>query len=377
MSVYETIISENKAFIDTVWQNIDTKLEIIAPKIRGKLPHTTENGVYNDLSETVPECWTNGFWAGIMWLMYAATKKDVYKDAAIDSEGLLERAAADFDCLHHDVGFMWHISSGVHYRLLGDKKAKSRAMYMAASLASRYNLNTKAIRAFPDEKRERMVIIDSMLNIPLLYWASRETNDPRFRLIAESHADTTLANHVRADGSVFHIIEYDIRTGECLGAVRGQGTGIDSSWTRGQAWAIYGFVLSYIHTGKIEYLDAAKRISHYFIACVSQTDYVPAYDFRQAAESTDCDTSAGAIAACGLIEIAKQVPECEKSFYLNVAIKMLKALVERHCNWSMKEESILQGAAESSKRLNIPIIFGEYYLIEGIYKLKGFEPLFW
>lgn len=377
MSIYEKIIADNKEFIDATWEKLDNKLSIVAERNYDKLPFTTENGVYNDFSRTVPHAWTNGFWPGMMWLMYVGTRREEYKNTAIHAEELLEKAAEDFDILFHDVGFMWHISSGVHYRLLGDKKSKSRAMYMAASLSSRFNMNTRAIRAFCEPEREKKVIVDCMMNIPLLYWASRETNDPRFSLVAMAHADTTMNNHVRPDGSVYHILEYDIHTGECLGPIPGQGSGIESSWTRGQAWAIYGFILSYIHTGKKEYLDTAKRVAHYFIACVSQTDYVAQYDFRQDADSRDVDTSASAIAACGLIEIAKIVPENEKKLYLDVAIKMLKAIDAGWCNWSSETDSIVQGVAESPWRLNVDTVFGEYYFIEAFYKLKGFEPLFW
>ena len=216
-----------------------------------------------------------------------------------------------------------------------------------------------------------------MMNLPLLYWASEETKDPRFSFIAQSHADTAMKNHIRPDGSVAHVLEYDIETGEFLGVVPGQGTGLDSSWTRGQAWALYGFILSYIHTGKAEYLDTAKKVAHYFIACVSEYDYVAPYDFRQSDECDWVDTSASAIAVCGLIEIAKAVPDCEQPLYLNPAIKMLRALCEKHCNWTMEEDSILQNVASSAKKMNRPYIFGEYYFIEAFYKLKGFEPLFW
>ena len=377
MGIYEELVLAEKPYMEAVWEKIDKKMRLVAQRNYNKLPYSAENGVYKDLAQSCPHGWTNGFWPGIMWLMYVGTKEELYKDVAIRAEELLEKAAEDFDVLHHDVGFMWHISSGVHYRLLGDKKAKSRAMYMAASLASRYNLNTKAIRAFPNEDRERKVIIDSMMNIPLLYWASREAKDPRFSLIAQSHADTSIQNHVREDGSVKHILEYDLYTGECLGEVKGQGIGVGGSWTRGQAWAIYGFTLSYIHTGRQEYLDTAKKVAHYFIANVSGTDYVVPYDFRQAPDCTDGDTSAAAITACGLIELAKVVPENEKALYLKPAIKLVKVLVEQFCNWNPQEDGILQGGAVSAKSLNVAIIFGEYYFVEAIYKLIGMEPLFW
>ena len=378
MGTYETIISQNKAFIDETWQKIAEKMLVVAPRNANKLPSMSKNGVYNDHSEDMPDAWTNGFWPGMMWLMYAGTGNDMYKDIAIHGEELLEKGAEDFDLLYHDVGFMWHISSGAHYRLTGDKKPKSRAMYMAASLSSRYNMNTGCIRAFQESERESMVIIDSMMNLPLLYWASEQTNDPRFSLVAQSHADTCIKNHLRADGSVHHILDYDIRTGEMIGIHKGQGTGeSDSAWTRGTAWALYGYTLSYIHTHKAEYLDVAKNVAHFFMANVSQNDYIPQYDFRQSYESNDVDSSAGAIAACGLIELAKIVPENEKAMYLNCAIKMMKALTEKYADLTTNEDALLRGVAASPVVLDVTNVFGDYYYLEAIYKLKGFEPMFW
>jgi len=377
MDIYQAIIAENQVFIDETWEKIVNKLQIVAPKNRYKLPSRTANGIYVDYSKLHPDAWTNGFWPGIMWLLYVGTKDEMFKQAALCAEKLLAAGAEDFDLLYHDVGFMWHISSGVNYRLTGDKKAKSHAMFMAATLAARYNLNTQCIRAFQPKDQERMVIIDTMMNLPLLYWASRETNDPRFSLVAQSHADTAMRNHMRKDGSVYHVLEYDLYTGECLGPIMGQGTAVEGAWTRGQAWAIYGFTLSYIHTGKEEYLQTAKKVAHYFMAAVSETGYIPPYDFRQPAETDFLDTSAGTIAACGLIELAKQVEEQEKAMYLKCAIKMLQALEKKHCVWSLEDEAILQNVAISPKTQNVSGICGEYFLVEAIYKLKGFEPLFW
>lgn len=142
---------------------------------------------------------------------------------------------------------------------------------------------------------------------------------------------------------------------------------------------LYGFALSYIHTGKQEYLDTAKKIAHYFIACICD-DYLPKCDFRSPNEPVIYDSTAGAIAACGLLEIAKNVPEHEKKIYFNAAVKMLKALEENFCNWEEDEDSILQMGTEAYHReegKHIPIIYGDYYFVEAIYKLKGNTTLFW
>lgn len=263
--------------------------------------------------------------------MYVGTKNEQYRKVAEHAELLMDGALKNYNRLDHDVGFLWHISAGVNYRLFGGEGSYNRAMFAANTLAARYNDAGKFIRAWNGENRQGWVIIDCMMNIPLLYWASQALDDPRFKYVAMNHADTAMLNHVRADGSVYHILTYDANTGELLGPVDGQGYSPDSSWSRGQAWALYGFVLSYIHTGKQEYLDTAKKVAHYFIASVCD-DYLPRCDFRSPAEPVIYDTTAGACAACGLLEIANCVPEHEKRMYVNAAMNLLQALEANFCD---------------------------------------------
>lgn len=372
-----SLVEENKAWLDEVWEKLDKKLSVTAKKSFNKIPYTTIDGVHDDKSDdSAINWWTNGFWPGLMWIMYAGTKKDVYKDTAINGEKLLDGALKNYDGLHHDVGFMWHISAGNHYRMLGNKEARTRAMYAANVLAGRYNLKGGFIRAWNGDKTG-WTIIDCMMNIPLLYWASKETNDPRFAHIAKSHADMAIRDHIRDDGSVVHIVSHDIDTGEVVETFAGQGCAVGSSWSRGQAWAVYGFVLSYLHTGDIKYLDVAKKVAHYFIAACCD-DYLPKCDFRSTEEPVIYDTTAGAITACGLIEISRHVPENEKGMYLNAAVKMLKAMEEKFCNWEEDEDSILQyGTERYGNGEHMPIIYGDFYFAEAIYMLRDGEVKFW
>lgn len=374
------INEQTQNWVNEIWDKIDNKLTKVAPRTKDKLPYTTFDGVYNDFSqgESV-NFWTNGFWPGMMWLMYVGTKKDMYMEVAKNGELLLDKAFENFDNLDHDVGFLWHISSGVNYKLTGSKKSRERALYAASVLASRYNLNGKYIRACREEGRQGWAIIDCMMNIPLLYWASKEISDSRFAQIAESHADTTIENHVRPDGSVKHVVVYDHINGGVLQEIGGQGYAEGSSWSRGQSWGLYGYALSYIHTGKIEYLDTAKRIAHYFIASVSD-DYLPKCDFRSPETPVVYDSTAGAIAACGLIELARVVPEHESRMYLNAALNMLKEMEKNFCNWDENVDCILTMGTElyhSESAHHKSIIYGDYYFVEAIYKLKGFDMLFW
>lgn len=373
-------ISEaDKKWVDEIWAKIDNKLKTVAPLNKDKIPYTTVDGVYNDMAKEDITWWTNGFWPGMMWLMYVGTKNEMYKEVAENAEKMLDAAFEEYDHLHHDVGFMWHISSGINYRLFGGKKSRVRTSIAADMLASRYNASGKYIRAWNEDK-VGWVIIDCMMNIPLLYWASEEYKDPRFKYIAMNHADTVMKTHIRPDGSVNHIVDLDPVTGEPKEAFGGQGYELGSSWSRGQAWAIYGYVISYIHTGKQEYLDTAKRVAHYFIANVCD-DWLPKADFRCPDEPVIYDSTAGACTACGLLEIARVVPEHEKKLYLNVAMNLIKAMEKNFCNWTEEEQSILQMGTEAyfcrPQGKHAAIIYGDYYFIEAIYKLKGFDMLFW
>lgn len=378
----DRMIEKNKQWIEQTWIKLDKKLVEVAKRNKGKLPYTTKDGVYDDRGNKHIHWWTNGFWPGLMWLMYVGTKNEVYKEVAENGEELLDKAFENYEELYHDVGFMWLITSGVNYRLTGNKKSKNRTQIAAGALASRYNLQGQFIRAWNNwgqEDQSGWAIIDCMMNLPLLYWASKEANDPRFRYIAESHADKTIAHHIRPDGSAKHIVHYDINNGVEIEEIGGQGYGEGSSWSRGQSWALYGFILSYIHTGKQAYLDTAKKIAHYFIANVCD-DWLPKCDFRSPNDPVVYDSTAGAIAACGLIEIAKAVPEYEQKIYIKAAINILKAMEEKFCDWSDNEDSILQMGTEryhTETARHIPIIYGDYYFAEAIYKLKGFDILFW
>lgn len=370
---------DNQLWIDDTWDKITIKLRRNSKILKNKIPLVTTDGVYDDKSQNGISAWTNGFWPGIMWLMYDATGESSFKEAAECSECMLDKALENYECLDHDVGFMWHLSAGANYLLTGNESSKNRNLHAAATLASRYYADGGFIRAWNKSEREGWAIIDTMMNLPQLFWAAKETNNKTFSQIANHHAQKTMKYHIRPDGSAYHVVEYDTVSGNVIGYPWTQGYDKDcSSWARGQGWAIYGFVLAYLHTGKQEYLDTAKKTAHYFVANVCTTGFVPLNDFRQPDEPKYIDTSAGAIAACGLIEIAKVVPELEKNMYINAALSIIKALTNNHCDWSEDEQSILQhSSARYDKHVHRSFIYGEYFYVEAMYKLKGFNKLFW
>ena len=369
------------SWLTDVWMKLEAKMEAQCYRIGDCIPYISEGGQYKeDKGESGVSWWTNGFWPGMLWHMYNATNKTQYKLAAEGVERRLDRALEDYEGLHHDVGFMWLLSAVANYRLTGDKKARARGLHAASLLAGRYNPRGSFIRAWNGDCTG-WIIVDCMMNLPLLYWASREINDPRLAYIAEEHANTTLRHIVRPDGSCNHIAILNPDNGDLLETPGGQGYEPGSSWSRGLAWALYGFALSYRHTGKTHFLDTAKQIAHYFIANVSATGYVPLVDFRAPEQPQLWDTTAGTCAASGLLEIAGLVGEHEQGLYTNAACCILRAIEEHYCNRDVDCDSIVAGGTVlyhgEDDEVDVPIIYGDYFFIESVLKLRKRHLLLW
>ncbi len=367
----------DKEWLNETIRKVDKKLRYSIQKARevDYIPYTTENGQWKPNSIG---WWTNGFWPAMMWQMYLTTKDEIYREEAIRTEKMLDAALEDFKTTHHDVGFMWLIQSGVRYALEKNQDSYDRTLFAATLLASRFNPNG-FIRAWNGKEQQGWAIVDCMMNIPLLYWASDMTNDPRYRHIAMAHADSTMKNFVREDGSCNHIVIYDPMTGEVLDNPGGQGSHSGSSWSRGQAWALYGFVLSYLGTGKQEYLDTAKKVAHYFISNVLD-DYIPRCDFRQPDDSDLKDNAGGGVAICGLLELCKLLPQKEAAIYYDAAVKMLMAMGNECINWEENDPGLCTKcttAFHDKAGHHITMNYADYYFVEALTKLRGQRLLFW
>lgn len=382
MGIEELLTEYDKKWADEVWEKLDQKLSVVGERSEHKLPFQTADSIHNDMTESNIYCWTNGFWPGLMWLMYAGTGKERYMEIARTGEEKLDRALDMPERLSHDVGFMWKLAAGPDWELTGNPEAKKRLRKAADFLSARFNSVGGFIRAWdwgssPAEKAG-WTIIDTLMNLPLLCWASRETQDPRYMQVALAHYNKAKEHHVRPDGSVKHVCIFDPNTGDYIQESDfTQGYAPGTSWSRGQAWAIYGYTLGYIHTGKQEYLDTAKRVAHYFIANVCN-DWLPKCDFRSPKEPVYYDASAGACAACGMIEMAKVLPDNEKELYLRAALNILQALEKNFADWSEDTDFVLNNSTCSYRtEQNVHIIYADYYFAEAIYKLKDLGPLFW
>ncbi len=201
--------------------------------------------------------WTGGFWPGLMWQLWAASKDTWFMDEAVRAEDLLTAEFRTFERLNHDVGFMYLLSCGARFKLTGDSRARVDALHAASLLMGRFN-PAGFIRAWNEPDRAGYAIIDCLMNLSLLFWASDITGDPRFANVARIHLDTTLRHFLRPDGSVCHIVEFDPLTGARLMERAGQGFCPGSAWSRGQAWGLYGFALAHMNTGDARYLDPGR-----------------------------------------------------------------------------------------------------------------------
>ncbi len=383
-----TVIAENQEWIDSTWAKVDRKLRRTAIKSRNKLPYTTINGTHDDRFATRVTWWTNGFWGGMMWLMYEATGNEEYKKTAERSEELLDSALKQPKNLHHDVGFMWHLTSGASYRLTGNEMSCTRNFLAAATLFSRYNIAGDFIRAWNSSwagyDNSGFSIIDCLMNLPLLYWASEEIGDNRFKQIAMRHADMALHDHIRPDGSVNHIVDHHLDKPGVKRVLGGQGYSHTSCWSRGLAWAVYGSIISYIHTGEERYLEAARKTADYFILHCKKTDYLPVIDFDAPETPVYYDSTAGVCTACGLLEIAKYVSPEESRRYTQEALNLLKACDEHFCNYQEDQDALVLMGSEryphheqEAKGLHIPIIYGDFFFVEALCKLRGSKFFIW
>ena len=362
------------------WQEIAERIyqkaSAVALESAGKIPYSTVGGRFDDQTSNIA-WWTNGFWAGQLWQLWGAFGGENLRLIAEGIEKKLDRVFLLRWGMDHDSGFRWLMTAGADWRLTGSEASKNRLIVAANDLAGRFNLAGRFIRAWNDSgdgSRSGWAIIDCMMNLPLLYLVSEIINDPRFSQIAAAHADTAMKAFVRSDSSVCHIVEFDPATGERLRSYGGQGYAHGSSWTRGQAWGLYGFTLSYIHAKKREYLETAEKIADRFIERIPESGFIPV-DFDQPPEPRYEDSTAAAIAACGLIELSKLAGEK----YLEAAERLLKNLIEHRCRFDLGCDNILEKctAAYHDSRHEGAIIYGDYFLTEAVLKLCGKETFLW
>ncbi len=338
-----------------------------------KVPRTFENGKVKLVSE---KDWTSGFFPGSLWYLYELTGNEKFKTEAQFYTSLLD--SAQYRKATHDLGFILNCSYGNGFRITGDSTYREVMLNGAKSLMTRYNPKIGLIRSwdFNRDVWQYPVIIDNMMNLEFLLWASKISGDTTMKAACISHADKTLANHYRPDNSCFHVVDYDTITFMPRHKQTHQGYSDSSSWTRGQAWGLYGFTMMYRETGDNKYLDQAKKIAAFILQNPNlPEDKIPYWDFNAPnIPNEPRDASAAAVIASALLELSTYVPE--NKTYFPTAETILKNLSSDQYLAAKGENGLFilkhsTGNWPAKSEIDAPLNYADYYFLEAMLRYKS------
>lgn len=327
--------------------------------------------------------WLTAFWTGLVWLAYAASENDSLKAYA---RSLLPTFQARLDHrihITHDLGFLFTLSACSQWQLTGDRQARSLALRAADELVQRYRPEGRYLQAWgeigaPEEGGR--AIIDTMMNIPLLFWATGQSGDTRYADAARAHADTTARYLLREDASTYHTYFFDQESGQPIGPQTHQGYADDSLWARGQGWAIFGFATAADWTGSTPYRHLALRAAQRFLAELPASG-VPTWDLRLPDDAPHYpDTSAGAIAACGMYRLARLLDGSDGQRMRVAADRLLDALLGQYLETDPAGEGLLRGGTyhtPKSMGVNAYLICGDYFFLEALLMREDRCPDLW
>ena len=321
--------------------------------------------------------WTSGFFPGSLWYVYEFTQDESVKAEAIKYTELLNPLREYTGT--HDLGFMINCSYGNALRLSPNDTIPAVLVQTAGNLCSRFNEQVGCILSWDFGHWNYPVIIDNMMNLDLLFSASRLTGDPKYKEVAIKHAGKTMANHFRDNYTCWHVVSYnDDGTVEMKETF--QGKNHDSSWSRGQAWSVDGYTATYRETGDRKYLDFAVTIADMIMSKVTPEDAIPYWDYdAPVLEDTPRDASAAAVTACGLLELSTMAEDGQK--YFDYAEKILKSLSSDAYLAAEGENQgfVLMhstGSLAHGSEIDVPLNYADYYYLEGLQRymnIKGIE----
>lgn len=344
---------------------------------------TCKNGYY-PLTENVE--WTTGFWPGQLWLLWELTNKPHYLESAqklVRSFGL--RIAGHVDIQTHDLGFLYTLSCVTSWELTKCKDARGFALLAADHLLNRYNEKAKIIQAWGnlnDPKEKGRMIIDCNMNLPLLYWATRQTGDERYKKAADAHVHQAAKYLVRQDASTYHTYYMNTETGAPIEGKTQQGYADDSCWSRGQAWGIYGFALNYSQTGEQGFIELSKCLANYFINRLPE-DYVCHWDLALLGTEALRDSSSAAITVCGLLELVKILPvtDPDRAYYEEIAFRIMHSLTQNYLTKpNEKSNGLLQHSVyhlSGNKGVDECSSWGDYFYLEALVRFKRSWLPYW
>ncbi len=325
--------------------------------------------------KATPDEWCAGFWPGILWYDYEMTHNEAIRDEAekftSSLEYLSKRPAFD-----HDLGFLMFCSYGNAYRLTGNPKFKQIILDTADTLATLYNPNVGTILSWPRNVKMlggHNTIMDNMINLEMLFWASKNGGSKNLYDIAVRHAETTMNNHFRPDYTCYHVAVYDSITGKFIKGITHQGYADNTMWARGQAWAIYGYTVVYRETHDSRFLDFACKVTDVYLNRLPE-DYVPYWDFDDPAiPNAPRDASAAGVVASALLELQNYCDSERAAKYRDAAVKMLATLSSPSYRSGAKRPSFLDhstGHKPAGSEIDASIIYADYYYIEALTRLK-------
>lgn len=334
------------------------------------IPRTVEEG---KLKGTPSKSWTSGFYPGMLWQLYGYSKNEKLKSAAEQWSAIVEKEKMDGGT--HDLGFKIYCPFGNAYRITNNEKYKEVFITAAKTLCTRFNKKVGAIRSWDHHEHlwQFPVIIDNMMNLEMLFEATKLTGDSSFYHIADQHAKTTLKNHFREDNSSYHVIGYDPKTGKVTQKNTHQGLNHESAWSRGQAWGLYGYTATYRYTRNPKYLEQAQKIAEFIFNHPNlPEDFIPYWDYDAPnIPNEPRDVSAATITASGLLELSKHDPANAKK-YTQWASQILKSLESEKYQFDTAPFFLKHsvGSVPGEFEVDAPIIYADYYYVEALLRAK-------
>lgn len=345
-------------------------------------PATSDNtyGVIENIE------WTNGFWTGMLWLCYEYTGDEEFRIRAEQNiASFLNRVEKRLELDHHDLGFLYSLSCVAGYKLTGSEDGMKAGIMAADKLMERYQEKGGFIQAWGElgTRDNYRLIIDCLLNIPLLHWASEVTGNNTYEAAARRHYETSCNNVIRDDASAYHTFYFDPVTGAPLKGVTRQGYSDDSAWARGQAWGIYGIPLNYRYTRDDSAFNLFKGMTNYFLNRLPGDDVCYWDLIFSDGSGQPRDSSAAAAAVCGIHEMLKYLPEtdADKETYKYAMHRILRSLMEHYANPDTGEGKpvLLHGVYSwhSGKGVDEGNIWGDYYYLEALIRFYKDWNLYW
>ena len=377
------IKKENMEWLAEAMHYVKSKVNENLPKYSTVFPtSSSENLIYGEMGN---KDWTEGFWTGILWLLYEDTNEEKYLSAL---ETLLrtfqERLDQNIGLNTHDIGFLYSLSTLAGYKITGNEKALELSVRAADRLMERYSAKAQIIQAWgnlEDPKEKGRMIIDCLMNLSLLYNISEITGEKKYKEAAEHHAKQAQKYLVREDYSTYHTYYMNVDTGEPIKGVTAQGYSDNSAWARGQAWGVYGFALSYAHTGDKTFLETASRIADYYLERLPE-DFVPYWDLYFQEGDEYRDSSSAGILACGLLELSKHLPVLDprKKEYEETAVQIVKSLFENYTTEKDLSNGIIKhGGYAIPFHVGVDecCIWGDYFYVEALMRLRNVWNMYW